>query len=374
VLGLTVEALLAAGARRAEPGEFTARAFLAGRMDVAQVHGVAAMIAATSDRTLQAAERLLHGALARTATAAREELADLLSLVEGALDFADEPIEFITPAALRERITAVVESLERAAEAGLRAERWGRLPQVLLTGPPNAGKSSLLNRLSGVDRAICAPMAGTTRDVLSAPLQLDDGECLLLDVAGLDDAGSGVAGLAQAAARSAAGDADLLLIVVDVSDIAGSEIAKIETMTTGKERPRIVVGNKLDLLSPDEMDRARSMLGEQTSAPVCLVSAATGAGCDELVALIEAELHDRETDLSDGTIALMAEHRTALDNAVAAARRALAPAELSDESLSHGDLVAAELREAAEQLGMLVGRDMPDDLLGRIFSRFCIGK
>lgn len=375
VLALLVEGVLAAGARRAEPGEFTARAYLAGRMDIAQVHGVAAMIAARSDLQLQAAENLLHGALSRTAHEAREELADLLSLVEGAMDFADEPIEFITPRQLRERLGRVVTSLQRAVDAGLRAERWGQLPRILLAGPPNVGKSSLMNRLTGTDRAICAPVPGTTRDVLSAPLKLDEVDCLLLDVAGTDQAGSAMEADIQAAGRRALAEADVILVVCDASRDDWLGAAVPPWMHQVDRRPAIVVGNKADLLSDERRGQVAAALAADARRPRCLTSAVTGEGCDRLRTLIEDGLGNRTPDQGgDSTIALMAEHREALLEAVAAGRRAVEIAGASGESLADAELVASELHEAAERLGTLVGRDLPDEMLGRIFSRFCIGK
>ncbi len=370
VLALTVQTLLDAGARRAEPGEFTARAFFAGRMDLAQVHGVAAMIAARSDRQLQAAERLLHGALSRTAQAAREELADLLSLVEGAMDFADEPIEFITPDQLRARLRTVADTLQRASDAGLRAERWGRLPQVLLLGAPNVGKSSLLNRLTGMDRAICAPVPGTTRDVLSAPLQWADVECLLIDVAGVDRPRTQIDALAQDAAGRAKAEADLVLHVVDVTHPRSWPSAPEHDAAVSAA----VVANKADLLAADRRADAVGRLEALGLGPVCFTSAVTGAGCDALKALIAAALHDRAFDSNDATIALMSDHRQALRGAVEAVRDALKLAVVSHDGLDNADLVALELHTAADRLGRLVGQDLPDDLLGRVFARFCVGK
>ena len=384
VLGLVVEACLAAGARRAEPGEFTARAYLAGAFDLSQVHAIAGMIAARSDHQLQAAERLLHGALGRTAHAAREELADLLSLVEGALDFADEPIEFISPEQLRSRLAALHETLESTAAAGLRAERWGRLPRVLLEGPPNAGKSSLLNRLTGLDRAICAPVAGTTRDVLAAPLTMGDTECLLLDAAGV--CGTAVSAVetqarrpcpsadvedrskAEAGCRRAISDPDLILRVVDVADVdpAGGAVAG--------DVPTLVVLNKCDLVSEARRAAVARAVDASVAARVCLTSAATGLGCDALKAAIHQALYDRPVDIHDGALALMAEHREGLLRAIQALRNATALAAQCAESLENAELVAAELHTAAQALGTLVGEEQTEDMLGRIFSRFCIGK
>jgi tRNA modification GTPase len=375
VLAMLVEGCLAAGARRAEPGEFTARAFLAGAFDLSQVHGIAGMIAARSDHQLRAAYRLLHGALARTAEQAREELADLLSLVEGALDFADEPIEFISAGELRQRLGAVHETLRSTAAAGLRAERWGQLAHVVLAGDPNVGKSSLLNRLTGLDRAICTPMAGTTRDVLSAPLELEAMECLLIDVAGLteEQEAGGLHGQTQAAAQQAVRHADLVLHVIDAGRGFG---------TAGPEQsgwretpgPRIIVANKCDLLSAEQRTAIGAELQRRAGTHVRFVSAVTGEGCEALKGEIERALYGRTVDVHDASIALMAEHRDALDRAMDSLQRAVGLAAECDESLQDAELVAAELHTAAEALGTLVGQEDTEDLLGRIFSRFCIGK
>lgn len=362
LLGWVVEACIAAGARRAEPGEFTLRAVLAGRMDLSQAHGVAGMIAARSDMQLRAAERLLHGELSRVAGAARERLADLLSLVEGALDFAEEPIEFITPGQLRDGLMEVRKALAATTAAGVRAERWEQLPRVVLAGHPNAGKSSLLNRLTGLDRAICAPVAGTTRDVLSAPLQLGEMECLLIDVAGVVEAVDALDAQAQRAARDALASADLVVWVVDVAE--SDPTRRVEPPAF--DVPILIVGNKCDLLGSG---RAAGV-----SEYELLVSAATGAGVDALKSALAARLRARESAVSDAAIALMSEHRAALDAALESLDRAIKLALSSGETLSDADLVAAELRTAAEELGVLAGQEDTEELLGRIFSRFCVGK
>ncbi len=367
VLAMTVETLLSLGARRAEAGEFTARAYLAGAFDLSQVHAVAGIIAARSDHQLRAAERLLHGALGKAATQAREELADLLSLVEGALDFADEPIEFITPAELRGRLRSVRAALETTAAAGLRAERWGQLPRVLLAGPPNAGKSSLLNRLSGLERAICAPVAGTTRDVLCAPLAIGETECLLVDVAGLGEAVTELDGQTQAAARRAIDDADLILHVVDMTAASRPDLGRTDA-------PAILVANKCDLVLPEKLPGLATNWGRISGLSVCPVSAVTGAGCEALQVRIEEALQDRQVDIHDPAIALMAEHRESLQQAIQALARAGDLAADCQEALEDGELVAAELRAAAHALGGLVGEDQTEEMLGRIFSRFCVGK
>ncbi len=371
VLGLIVEACLARGARRAEPGEFTARAYLAGAFDLSQVHAIAGMIAARSDHQLQAAERLLHGALGRIAREAREELGELLSLVEGALDFADEPIEFITLGELRERLTALRKTLASSAAAGLRAERWGRLPHVLLSGKPNVGKSSLLNRLTGLDRAICASVAGTTRDVLSAPMTVGETECLLLDVAGVDEGASGLARAAQAAARRAADETDAVVYVIDATVGRGEDRPWEDRFG---DRPVIVAVNKCDLVSSSRRHEMIATFSASGDVAVCPTSAVTGTGCDAIKEEIHKALHGRSVDVHESAIAMMAEHREALEEAAEAVRNAEAVAADGDEHLDNGELVAAELRAAARAVGTLVGEEATEDILGRIFSRFCVGK
>jgi len=359
LLAELVEACLKNGARRAGAGEFTARAFLAGAMDLAQASGVAGIIAARSADELHAAQRLLYGSLSRTALAAREQIADLLSLVEGALDFADEPIEFIRPVELRERLTALRDSLTATGVAGMRVERFGRLPTIVLTGPPNVGKSSLLNRLAGQERAICTPIAGTTRDVLSARVLFGAISCTLIDVAGDDQPGSEIEKDAQEASARAVEDADLVLVVREAS---------AEMPGTPQRRCDILVINKIDLI------RDRGVGNTVTGGSTCRVSALTGEGLDELARLVEKALSHRTADRRDAAIALMAEHRDAILQAIGAIDSAVALAAACDENLQDADLVAAELRLAAEALGTLVGHEDTEQLLGRIFSRFCVGK
>ncbi len=251
LLGWLVERCLMLGARQAGPGEFTARAFLAGRLDIAQVHGVAGLIAANSDGQLRAAERLLHGALSQVANIAREQLAELISLIEGAMDFADEPIEFITADELSKRLAEVRQTLESTRAAGVQAERWESLPRVVLVGQPNAGKSSLFNALLGNDRAMATPVAGTTRDSLTARLDLPRGACRLVDVAGWGVARDAIDASAQVIAEREAADAALRVLVIDLATLDSDSVsATLQRLTA----PTIVVGNKTDVVDAAVLD------------------------------------------------------------------------------------------------------------------------
>gem|GEM_PF-3122 len=426
LLGWLVERCLTLGARQAGPGEFTARAFLAGRLDIAQVHGVAGLIAANSDGQLRAAERLLHGALSQVAMIAREQLADLISLVEGAMDFADEPIEFITADELSKRLGGVKQSLESTRAAGVQAERWESLPRVVLVGQPNAGKSSLFNALLGNDRAMATPVAGTTRDSLTARLDLPRGACRLVDVAGWGVARDAIDASAQVIAEREAADAALRILVVDLATLDLDAVAATLQRLTA---PTIVVGNKMDVVGATDPANPRNSIerknttaesddagasdadhatntkgqggtatppgrvgatnvesfvaqisGFQLASPDvhvsrCItVSAKTGDGIDAIRSAIANVLNATDDHGAQHAIALMAEHRQALDNALTSITRASDKAARCDESLEDADLVALEMRTAAEALGQLVGMDQTEEMLGRIFSRFCVGK
>ncbi len=277
LLEMALRACTAAGARLAEPGEFTARAFLTGRMDLVSAEAVAERIAAQSDAALAAAQQMGAGTLAARVRAATNELADLLSAVEAGIDFADEPIEFIDPSALRVRLAGLAEGLQDLLARSLDMQRLEVLPRVALVGPPNAGKSRLMNRLSGLDRSICSPIPGTTRDVLSAVMDTPAGQVLLLDGPGLGQARGEIDRLAQDAWRDLLARVDLVLLVL-TADGEYDDPAAAEAVA-GRRYLRVV--NKQDLLDAAGQEVVRGRVGARFGGPVWMVSAATGAGCEE---------------------------------------------------------------------------------------------
>jgi tRNA modification GTPase len=362
---------VAAGARLAEPGEFTGRAFLAGAMDLTAVEGVAAMIQAGSDAELRAAEQLLHGALARRTQRLQDELVDLLALIEASIDFVEEPIDFVSTEQANDRLHALVREIDGIVAESVPAERLDPHIRITLYGPTNAGKSMLFNRLTGLDRTICSPTAGTTRDVVAAPMRIGDGDVWLEDTAGIAQAGSTRPHLGQDHALHAAMTCDVVVYVIDGTDC---RLDDLDAKNVPFERDRtLFVINKADVASDAMIAPIRSVLEGAGFAAVVL-SAVTGHGCDFFCDRLCEILGRKLVNSAAQRLTLNVRHRAALFFAMDAFRRAQAVLQRSTRVADVAELLAVELREATQQLGSVVGAVTTDELLGRIFSRFCIGK
>jgi tRNA modification GTPase len=317
------------------------------------------------------------------------ELAELRSLVEADIDFAEEPIEFISAQALCANIEALHQCITDMLASARAAERIDTLPQVLLLGLPNAGKSTLLNRLSGIDRAIASAVAGATRDLLTAPASFGGVAALLVDSAGWDEHGDEISTAAGERSMQAAQSADVVCLVVDASQTPDAErFARI----TQRVSPGILAANKLDLLDAAAQRRRERELAalvgnaHPTSlvdsahpahlghAEIVWMSALAGTGVEALRSAIAARLASDESAGDDVQIALSASQRTSLSDAAEALGRARKEAAGADEWLNVAELVAADLGDAQDALGELTGEVTTEDLLARIFSSFCIGK
>ncbi|HPD28506.1 MAG TPA: tRNA modification GTPase [Phycisphaerae bacterium] len=378
VLGAVLERLTSAGARPAEPGEFTARAFFSGAMDLTRVEGVAGIIHARNDSQLRASEALLHGRLSRRSNELREQLIDLLALIEAEIDFSEEAVEFVAPQRVAEVVSRVYEELALLIHQAPSIERLETLPEVMLVGRPNAGKSTLMNVLTGMDRAIQSAMPGTTRDVLSVPLNVPGGEVMLLDAAGLE-AGIGESAdeedrhpdaQAQATARRLMLRAAMLIPVVDATDSPRETLELLRRILP--PRPMCVALSKADLVGEIESDRLAAEL--QGAAPVRVVSAVTGLGLDLLREEIGRTLFAAGESSEADVVMLSDRQRQALRIAHEALGRARHLCEENREVMNAAELLAVEIREAINGLSVLVGEVATEELLGRIFSRFCIGK
>jgi len=354
VMGMLVDAAVALGARQAEPGEFSRRAFLNGKLDLAQAEAIADLIASSTGQAARAALRSLSGEFSARVNALAEQLTGLRTHVEAAIDFPEEEIDFLADAALRERLencAATISDLESRAGMG-RILRDGY--SVVIVGRPNAGKSSLMNRLSGEDTAIVTEVAGTTRDVLRERIDVDGLAIELADTAGLRENPDRIEAEGIRRAREAMRGADAVLWIQDATDpVAGALDPAVPP-----ELPLVVVRNKIDLT------------GEAAGADEggVRLSAATGEGMDALRRRLR-ELAGYE-DRGEGVFTARRRHVQALRRAAEhfdAGRRAL-------EESRAGELMAEELRLAHEALGEITGAVSADELLGRIFSEFCIGK
>ena len=345
----------ALGARMARPGEFSERAYLNGRLDLAQAEAVADLIAAGDDRAARAARRALEGEFSMRVDALAERLMALRVHVEAAIDFADEPIETLGGNALNRGLAEARAQLDTLLVAAERGRKLRDGLHAVIVGPPNAGKSSLLNALSGSERAIVTEIAGTTRDVLHETLRIDGFELNLVDTAGLREDGDAIEREGMRRARAELRRADLALVVLDARDPdAGLRAVAADIIGVPQ---RLVVYNKSDLV-----ERPAS-LPEGAIA----VSARTGSGLDLLHAGLRQAAEGNAP--AEGAFTARARHVDALRRAAQA---------LVDASAvlahDHLDLAAEALRLAQDALGEITGRTLPDALLGRIFSTFCIGK
>lgn len=359
------------GARPARPGEFTERAYLEGRIDLAQAEAVADLIAAGSEAALRAAQRSLDGEFSDRVADLQQALTQARIHVEAAIDFPDEDIEVLADDAIASRLVAVADLHAGLLAAAARGQRLRDGRVLAIVGRPNAGKSSLLNALAGSDRAIVTDVAGTTRDILREQVRLGPVELTLIDTAGLRDGVDPIEAEGVRRARAELARADHVLLVIDSADPGDLAALRAECPPgTG----RTEVFNKTDLLPAgasafDAGTAADGVAPDDGDDIVRLaLSLRTGAGLDALTAHL-ATLAGAGAGL-DGTFSARARHVEAL-------RRAGEHVALAIERHRvdrAGELVAAELHQAQQALAQITGEHRPDDLLGEIFAGFCIGK
>ena len=364
VLASLVARAIELGARRAEPGEFTRRAYLNDKLDLAQAEAVADLIDAGSQAAARAALRSLQGAFSAEVHGLVEGLIELRVWVEAAIDFPEEDIDFLADPAL----VARVEALRARFDAVTHAARQGRVLRdgltVVIAGRPNAGKSSLLNALAGHEAAIVTDLPGTTRDVVREQLDLDGLPLQVLDTAGLRVAGEGPADVVEAEGirrtRAEIARADRVLFVVDAATDPAATAYTDERNALPEGVPVTLVFNKVDL--PTALEVVVPGVDAQLR-----LSARTGEGLAALRAHLQAAIGYSPTDT--GAVSARARHLEALTRA-----RATLEAACTLLAQRRGELVAEELRLAQRALGGITGEFTSDDLLGRIFGSFCIGK
>ena len=363
--GLMVEGLMRAGARAAGPGEFTCRALLAGRLDLAQAEAVMAVVGASSEASLRAAGDLLSGHLSREIEGLVDRIRDVLVLIEVDLYFSDQDIETAPAGEVARRLGDLREALADLGRRSRSLETFAGEVRLVIAGWPNVGKSSLFNRLLLEDRAIVAPQAGTTRDELRAALHLEGVTVVLSDTAGLDEARDELAGKARAKALEALERADLVLLALDATS---PDYERTRDLVALLAAPMVVAVTKCDLESPA---RARAWLESRgLGAETIATSAVTGEGLGALRAALVRAVKGGAVDREASGPVVTARHRSAMEEAAGALGRAERVARESGE----GELVALELREAQAALGGILGREADAGVLERIFARFCVGK
>jgi tRNA modification GTPase len=368
-----LESLLGKGLRMAGPGEFTARAYLAGKIDLTQAEAVNEIIVSSNRFQLAAAEKLLRGRLTETSERIRSELMDCLAHIEAGLDFSGEDIEFISvPEAIR-MLSVIKGEIEQLLSGSISCESTLDLPAVGIAGAPNAGKSSLLNKLAGYERSIVSAHRKTTRDVLAGELLLKHCRCVLFDCAGLMVKAENILDeLSQQAAIEALRNSSVVIFCVDVSKEDWAEDVSIRKLIESKVL--VPTATKSDLLPKELLANRISDMNRLLGIDFLPISAKTGDGLGQLRDAIDEKLIEQNLGGGGGPaerasgIALTAHHRQAVTEAIENIGQAVG------ELKAGNDEVAAMLIRAAYQNISGIEQHLDEEILERIFSRFCIGK
>ena len=387
ILGRIVVAALALGARAAEPGEMTLRAFLHGRIDLAQAEAVADLIGANSEAAARQARAQLDGRLSAQVRATRDAVLRALAPIDASIDFPEDEV----PTPNRADLATAIAAAETAIADLLAGAERGRITREgvrgVLAGRPNVGKSSLLNALLGAERAIVTPIAGTTRDTVEETALLGGVAFHLVDTAGIAATADPIEQLGIARSRAAIADADLALLVMDraapLTDADHQIAQELADLGFGSARPLIIIANKSDLPECWSQGELRALykdaqhitdyVGDPDTLDVYPANVATSTLTGEGLATLEAQMIAAalgNAGSDSAALVARARHRDALR----AAGEALAAAQMTLRDLLPLDLVAEDLRDALHDLGLITGETITEDLLSSIFSEFCIGK
>lgn len=353
-----LEALIHQGARLAGPGEFTQRAFLNGRLDLSQAEAVGELIAAESRTAHTLALDHMRGAYSQHLRSLHDKLVELCALLELELDFSEEDVAFADRATLRQNLDAIEQEVLRLKESFRLGNVLRDGVPVAIVGEPNAGKSTLLNRLAGDERALVSEIAGTTRDTIEEMLRIDDVNFRLIDTAGLHESNDRLEQMGMERTREAIRKARIILQVVEATQPNPLPVELRE------DQEKLIVFNKIDRLSLSE----RTALQEAFPTAI-LLSAKEGEGVERLRLALRQRVDTSALDRGD-TIVSSTRHLEALQRAAEALQRTR---QALDEDLP-SDLLAEELRQVAHHVGTITGAITPDNLLQTLFSRFCIGK
>lgn len=344
------------GARPATNGEFTKRAFLNGKMTLSSAEGMIDMINAESDAEVRAGYELLSGNLSKLAASTQDELTDILSEIEVSFDYPEETIEYITKSNVKSRLEALLKQIEEVLDTADVGKIIKSGITVLIVGKPNVGKSSLLNRLLGTDKAIVTDVAGTTRDIVEGTFLLGDVKINLIDTAGIRETTDKVEKIGVTKAKNLISSADIVLFLVDGNSKFSKEDEQIYDSI--KSSKHIVVKTKSDLEKAD----SHHFDGEIE------ISSTSGAGIDKLKSKISELLKISNLD-SSKLIITNERHKSALEHAKNSILRAIS--EIESDSL---DLVSIDIKQAYIDVGEITGNTSSEEIIDKIFSKFCLGK
>ena len=368
-----LEAALRAGARLAEPGEFTKRAFLSGRLDLAQAEAVLDVIRARTDEAMKVANLQFSGVLSSRIRMFREELLGIIAQIEASIDFPED-VDEIETGRVAESVRDTIRHVSDLLDTADRGKIYRDGVRAVIAGRPNVGKSSLLNALLRESRAIVTPIPGTTRDVIEESVNIRGIPVRTIDTAGVREPQDEVESMGVDRARQMMEQADFVLAVLDAERGFTSEDQELLSDLAGKKL--IVVLNKTDLLRESDAEELASQVGTWTEgnlatrAPVIRTAAPSNEGIAELEDAIAETILGGGIPPSGGAVVSNLRHRRALDEAKASLEQALRTAE-SDMPL---DLVSTDLKAGADALGSITGETVSEDVIDRIFSEFCIGK
>jgi tRNA modification GTPase len=377
IVNAICEALTQAGARLAEPGEFTKRSFLNGRLDLTQAEGVLDTIRANSLQSLKMAQEQLQGQLSRIIQDQRDRLLKLVAHLEAGMDFVEDDIQFIDQSELKRDIRLILEEILQMVDSAEEGRMIREGIRTVIVGRPNVGKSSLLNAILGTNRAIVSHIPGTTRDVIEEAIMVEGVMIRLFDTAGLRETIDELENEGMSRATQAIDAADVLILAIDKSSILNEkDLIFIEKYT---QKHCVIALNKSDLPPKYSLKEFQDIVQRTRTNPEDVleggknyveVSALTGEGIESLKRAIKSLAVGRQYEAGDSVLISRLRHKTLLQNAGAALQNAL---KAIDDTLS-AECVALELRIALNSIGEIVGVITNEDILDQIFREFCIGK
>jgi len=362
VMSMLLDRVIALGARQARPGEFTERAFINNKIDLVQAEAVAGLIDSVSSQAARSAIRSLEGDFSNNINDLLQRLVNLRMFVESVLDFPEEEIDFIRGAEVKEKLSVCIDEVDNILKRAQLGAMLGEGLRLAIVGRPNVGKSSLLNRLTGRDAAIVSKTPGTTRDIIEENILIEGAPLNILDTAGIRESKNDIEEEGIKRALNAVSQADIILLLVEHDKDIGREEQRVLDVCSDNVKI-VVVRNKIDLA-----DNKQELLNKNRANTEVFLSAKTGEGLDDLVLFLKTIMGLSSTN-EDVCMA-----RTRHLNALSETKEFLNRGLQQLENKNTLELLAEDLRLAQESLGTVTGNFVADDLLGEIFSKFCIGK